>query len=330
VLGAAVNFTTEDHPLVSWKDPGIAAWLLFLLPLSWSVPERLWDRSSHAIGSFWAGLTPRRTALRIERIERIRLGRSGFPEPKIIDTCALAGNVLTHLQYLREFRPGGWNPRVNLVGREHIDGALAKGAGCIVWVGPFMFSGLVAKKGLHAAGFPITHLSEEFHGISKTRLGRRLLNPVKVTTESRYLSERVVMSRGTELKCIRKLGARLRQNGLVTIACDPAGARRVDRQLLGGRISIASGAPSLALDSGAALLPLFVVRKGPGEFEVVVEHALEAVSSDTRHEAVDDLIGGFVRRIEAFIERHPTSFLWHHLPVDEAPAFSDPSAAAPS
>jgi lauroyl/myristoyl acyltransferase len=78
------------------------------------------------------------------------------------------------------------------------------------------------------------------------------------------------------------------------------------------------------------LLPLFVVRKGPGEFEVVVEHALEAVSSDTRHEAVDDLIGGFVRRIEAFIERHPTSLLWHRLPVDEARAFSDPSAAAPS
>ncbi len=75
MLGVALKFTTEDHPLVSWKDPGIAAWLLFLLPLSWFVPERLWDRSSHAIASFWARLTPRRTAL---RIERIRSGRKKF------------------------------------------------------------------------------------------------------------------------------------------------------------------------------------------------------------------------------------------------------------
>jgi predicted LPLAT superfamily acyltransferase len=214
-----------------------------------------------------------------------------------------------HLQYLRELRPGGWHPRIELIGDEHVSGALASGKGCIVWVAPMMFAFLVAKKGLSAAGYSLTHLSHTEHAVSHdTRLAHRL-SALRIIPEDRYLAQRVVMTDGSELRCTRELWERLQANALVSITAETQwGARQVTAPFLGGTMRLPTGAPSLSLATGATLVPAFALKQGPDRFEVIIEPPLTPSPSSSRHEAVDELVRRYVARIEHHVIRHPDQY----------------------
>jgi lauroyl/myristoyl acyltransferase len=233
---------------------------------------------------------------------------AGLPVPDVTVAHSRAGRMERHLQYLRELRPGGWNPRIELTGGEHIDRALESGSGCIVWVAPMMYAFLVAKKGLSAAGYSLTHLSHTDHGVSQSRVGRRL-NAVRTVPEERYLAERLVMTDGSELRCTRQLYDRLRANAVVSITAETTwGARQVTAPFLGGTMRLPTGAPSLSLASGATLLPAFVVKRTHDRFEVIIEPALTAPPSSSRHEAVDEMVRRYVETIEQYVTRHPDQY----------------------
>jgi len=286
----------------------MVARVVYLLPLAWLASPRSWAPVCVSLGNVVARLTPRGTAGRIEQVRQRCAGRDDLPPPHIIVTRARAGRIERHLQYLREFRPGGWDPRIELTGAEHIDEALEQGKGGILWVAPMMSAFLVVKKGLSAAGYSLTHLSHEDHGLSQTRMGRPL-SALRTKPEERYLAERLVMTDGSELKRTRDLYARLRANTLVSITAETTwGARTVTGPFLGGTISLPTGAPSLSLASGAALLPTFAVRHAHDHFEVIIEPTLAAGPSDGRHEAVDDLARNYIRRIDHHVTRHPEQY----------------------
>jgi hypothetical protein len=232
----------------------------------------------------------------------------------------LADAVEQHLQVLREYHPAGWSPRLRVVGREHLDGALAAGRGAVLWVAPFTFNSLVVKKAIKEAGFDLFFLSTPGHGYSLTRFGRRWLNPVRVRCEDRYLAERVLMQDGAELQALRRLERLLRDNRLVAIACRATGRRQVRVTIERGRLPLATGAPSLALSAGAPLLPVFVLRKGLDAFDVVVEAPLVASDRTSRHAAVDELARGFGARMEAHLRSAPAGGnVWELLEAGDAP-----------
>ena len=86
------------------------------------------------------------------------------------------------------------------------------------------------------------------------------------------------------------------------------------RRLVGGTMQLAFGAPTLALATGAALLPVTTLRRGSSAFDVVVEPALTPPSCQDRKQGVADFIDQFMERIEATTLRHPTSMgLWSHM-----------------
>ena len=97
------------------------------------------------------------------------------------------------LELLREHAPWGWKVEISVVGREHIDEALAAGRGAVLWYCPFTHADVVFKRGLHEAGYRVNHLSAATHGFSDTRFGVAVLNPIKTGVESRYLKERCVI-----------------------------------------------------------------------------------------------------------------------------------------
>lgn len=296
------------RPLLDWQDPAVVAWLATLLPLSWLTPQRLWTPLCVLAGRAMTRLAPGPTASRIETVRQRCGDRDGLPAPDVTVAHSRAGRMERHLEYLREFRPGGWNPRIELTGREHIDRALESGTGCIVWVGPMMYAFLVAKKGLHGAGYSLTHLSHTDHGVSESRLGRRM-NAIRTIPEERYLAERLVMTDGSELRRTRELYDRLRANALVSITAETTlGARQVTGPFLGGTMRLATGAPSLSLASGAVVLPTFVIKRAHDHFEVIVEPPLAAPPSSSRHEAVDAMVRRYIERIEHHVTRHPEQY----------------------
>jgi predicted LPLAT superfamily acyltransferase len=289
----------------------MAARVAFLLPLAWVPPSRTWSPACILLSEAAARLAPRGTARAIEQVRQRCGERDDLPAPHAIVTHTRAGRIERHLQYLRELRPDGWHPRVELTGAEHIDEALAKGHGCILWVAPTMYAFLVVKKGLSSAGYSLTHLSHIEHGLSQTRLGRPL-SALRTKPEERYLAERLVMTDGSELQRTRDLYARLRANTLVSITAETTwGARMVSGPFLGSTISLPTGAPSLSLASGAALLPTFAIRHTHDHFEVIIEPALAAGPVNDRHAAVDGLARDYIARIDHHVSKHPEQYaLW--------------------
>jgi lauroyl/myristoyl acyltransferase len=117
---------------------------------------------------------------------------------------------------------------------------------------------------------------------------------------------------------IRKLERRLRENGLVSINCGAIrDQKRVEKPILNGRIQLATGAPSLALATGAALLPVFTIRRAPGDFEIIIEPSLDLPEIKNRHKAVELLIYKYAKLVESYMVRYPTLFFWGSLGIDE-------------
>jgi len=306
---------SEQPPRITAKDLKILATYMAIAPLSWITPEWVWRMFSFPIAFLDACFHPQRTRSQTKKIKHVYGASLKTPRPILIEIQVRAGSLHQHFQYLREYRPGGWSPRIQLFGREHIEQALEGGKGGILWVGPFLYSNLMLKKGLHQAGFAISHLSDYFHGPSNSRFGIRFINPILIEAEKRYLDERITIPLGDKLGYIRRLERRLRENGLISITCDSIRDQKtVEQPVLNGRIQLPTGPPSLALATGAALLPVFTIRRAPGDFEIIIEPPFDLPEVETRHEAVELLIHKYVRLVELFMLRYPTSFfLWRSL-----------------
>jgi hypothetical protein len=70
---------------------------------------------------------------------------------------------------LRAWRPRGWSPKIEAVGREHVSAALDNGRGIIFCAGNFSFNDLVTKMAWRRLGFAVSHFSRPTHGFSETR-----------------------------------------------------------------------------------------------------------------------------------------------------------------
>jgi uncharacterized membrane protein YbhN (UPF0104 family)/lauroyl/myristoyl acyltransferase len=315
------------HPAFAPSDLGTAAALVVMLPVAWLVPERWWSplclRGAWLMS--WIGATGRQR--RLEVIDQARAGAPDLPLAEVIDQHLAAGRLERMLQELKELRPGGWRPRIELEGAAQIREALARGSGAILWVAPFRSSTLIVKKGLYEGAFRVSQLSRPYHGPSQTEFGRLVLNRVRMGVEERYLGERVLMPEGSERQALDTLQQRLRAGGLVSITCTPDGRRLIEQPMLGGRLPLAGGAPSLALRTGAALLPVIALQEGPSRFRLVVEPPLQAPSLGGRGVAIGDLTHQYAARIEAHMRRHPLLCeAWLDMSAPLTPGFQAPAA----
>jgi lauroyl/myristoyl acyltransferase len=293
-------------------DLRVLAKLPLAATLAWCVPERHWGMVTESA----ARLEPRARA-RLARQIATLFGEVALPEP--VDRIALrhlAMLRLDQLLYLRSHAPRGWRADLALHGLDHLRGALSAGRGAILWVAPTVFAPLVAKRALHEAGFPPHHLSHPAHGFSSlSRVGRNLVNPLRTRIEDRYLAERVMLGRGNEAQAaLRRIGALVRRNAVVSITVGGRGSRVTATPLLGGGLQVASGAPHLAMRLGAALLPTTVWRTVEGGFVTRIWPPL-ATGEGASLETVAAGLGAIV---EAFTLAHPEQLHWGHNCIDLA------------
>jgi lauroyl/myristoyl acyltransferase len=282
-------------------------------PASWLVPHRLWDLVSVALSSGIALLRPDITRRRMQRLQRCLAGRPIPDSLFALRVRIMAGYMEERLQILREYRPGGWRGRIELSGREHLDRAIERGRGTVLWVPPFTYGDLIVKTATAREGFPVTHLSACSRGFSPnachpwepTRFGMRYLSRLRTAVEDRYLHERMVMPADGSLGYIRRLERLLRSNGILSIRAGRHGHRTMDLPFLEGTVTLATGAPSLALATGAELLPVFVIRRGPGRFEVVFEPPMEPAAGADPHAATTELMDRYARLLQSYVLRFP-------------------------
>lgn len=289
--------------------------VLLKLPVStavaWCLPERWWGIATGRV----ADLLPatRRTGTPSEQrgIETLFEGHPVALSPDRILAGYTANVRRDQLHFMRSHTRRGWHPRVDLVGGEHLDAALGRGRGAILWVAPFVFSYLVTKMALREAGYELGQLSRIAHGYSASRFGIRVLNPIRTRIENRYLAERVVIgSDGMVAGPLARLTERLQANGIVAITVGAAGSRPYRCACLNARLEIARGAPNLMVRTGAVLLPVFTVRSAEGHFVTTIEHPLEAPQGTGRDQVPERVIERLVKRLEPYLLRWPDQFNW--------------------
>jgi hypothetical protein len=119
----------------------------------------------------------------------------------------------------------------------------------------------------------------------------------------------------------------LADNMIVSItAGDWEGVRVLDVPIGQAVLGLSSGAPGLAHLTGAALLPIFGIRRAPGAaIDVIVERPIEPDRNVTRAAWVESAMREFADRLTPMIERHPEQWRdWNRLTLPETP----PNAAS--
>ncbi|HNB25863.1 MAG TPA: lysophospholipid acyltransferase family protein [Alphaproteobacteria bacterium] len=291
----------------SWKlsDFITLAGLAALLPFAWALPEPLWS-------PLWRGaariplLTSRRAARRTGKSIRAALGAIDPQTAEGIARDLKAAIYEMRMQDLRAWRPGGWQPRMVLEGEAHLQAALAKGKGAILWLAPFVFNNGPTKILLHRKGYRVSHLSSPQHGFSDTEFGVAYVNRIRCIPEERHLVQRIVYDRASPSTAMRRMMRALKDGEIVSIvASGTEGTEMVKGPVFGGRLSVAVGAPRLAGLTGAPLLPAFTVRDPQAGFRIVIEPPIDQRSDLPTDARVAEAIAEFLRRSEPWVRRYP-------------------------
>jgi len=218
-----------------------------------------------------------------------------------------------------------------LKGRAHIDAALTRGKGAILWNGHFAHAGLLTKVAVHGAGLALVHLSHPRHGFSDTRFGMRVLNAIWRVAEAPYLDERVVLSLASPVAAMRHLLERLAANAVVSISVRDTGSQPVIAPFLDGVLPIATGAPDLAFRSGAALIPIFSVIDERGEAVAIAEPPIDLPADGPRRVVVEQAVSTYAARLEPWVLQYPGQWYgWFNLAqaAGQEPVPSPPTGAA--
>ena len=297
----------------SSTDAAQLAKLPFSAAMAACVPVRHWDRVADLAVRAGASVTRRPVKDTVSRLLR-HLDPSDLDEPVDAVACRCLRNIhIDRLATLRSHDPRGWRIIAEVEGLDHIRASWTA-RGVILWVAPFAFGGLVTKRAMHEAGIPVHHLSTSTHGSSsRSRFGVACLRMIRVKVENRYLAERVVIPPdGSLFQPLRRLSALLGQGAVVSVTIGSMGSQLATVPFLRGELQVATGVPSLALRTGADILPVATVRTGSVAFvtsigpPIVIDR--RAGASAARSQIVRELAA----RLEPFARQWPDQVRWDH------------------
>ncbi len=308
----------HDKPtgLVELSDIGVAIGLPILTTISWLVPASCWPRVCRFISGLAMAFQPDRWGERAKIIESWALG-AGSDEKQsaqALARAAMAVEIERSLLMLRLHRPFKRWPDVTFVGGEHVEAALKKGKGVIIWDTHFALATTGTKIALARAGYGLHHLSNIYHGYSSTSFGIRVLNPIWVAAEMKALAERVVVAYVNPRPALNALRSRLEENSIISIVVRGEASRVVTTPLFDATLTLAPGAPVLAAKTGAQLLPVFTVRDQSGKVVTTVEAPIDLSAHEENGAAVQAAVDVYAKRLEPWLRQYPDQWLsWGQL-----------------
>ncbi len=209
------------------------------------------------------------------------------------------GKSIVEFAWIQGKPPAELMRRTTFEGMEHYEAALRKKKGVVI---------LTAHFG-----------NWEWMGMALSLLGKRLnvvarpldnpdLNRIINTWRERY-GNRVLNKRTSAAEIMRLLKA----GEMIGILLDQNTAAReaVFVDYFGRPAATHKGLAIMALRTGAALLPTFMIRE-KGRHRVVIEKPLDIVRTGDLESDLREATALFTRTIEAAVRRHPDHWLWVH------------------
>lgn len=209
---------------------------------------------------------------------------------------------LNHPEHAREI--------VTIKGVENLEDALAKGKGIIALgahIGNFVLVG--ARVGME--GYP-------FHILFRVPLEERLRSFIDHYLVP-YFHQRVIPSRPKRL-AVRQVLSALKKNEIVFIMGDNLKKGKVQALFFGQRVPSPRGPVSLALRSGAAVVPLYLVRNYRGEMHLIIEPEIPMTRNGSLAEDITRNTQHLVHYLENLIRRYPDQWNWLTVRMRRYPA----------
>ena len=201
--------------------------------------------------------------------------------------------------FLQLADPGRARRKVAIEGLENLDAALAKGCGVIA-LGAHIGNFVLVGTRLGMEGYPVSTLF-------RMPEDRRLRAVIERHLPAFY--QRVISSRPRR-DAIRRIARALKQNETVFILADNLKKGRVESSLFGRRVHTPRGPVSLALRTGAALVPMYLVRTYGGKLRLVIEPEMLLIKNGNVYEDVTGNTRRIVGYIEGLIGRYPDQWNW--------------------
>lgn len=290
------------------RDLGVAALVSFLGLASWILPEKRWPGLARKIAVRRLGRSPRLDRNDLATIQVVVGEKTPSWIEQTFRPAWLAHKYHSWMQLLACYWPRRWQPRPLLIGRRHLDAALAKGNGVLLFTANFAYQDLMAKSAFAKAGYQLAYLARDTHGFVESTLSRRLLNPIYTSIERRFLKEHLVFSGNQTEEVNAAIKAKLRDNQPVMVLVTPLGRRVAVLPFLHGQIRIATGALNFACETDAAVLPVFTVRKPDGSIVNIVEPPLDRSAHSARGEMIEAMLQDYVPRLETYVSLYPDQF----------------------
>lgn len=207
-----------------------------------------------------------------------------------------------------------------VAGLEHLQEALARGKGVILWESVGFGRRNAARRALHELGHAIVQVHGPDHlcgmldvGAPTTRL-RSVIRGVCDRWEMAAVAEIVDLPASKSLAFGRVLNDRLRQNEIIFITGDgDEGHKHIEHEFLGVRKLFATGTVSLARIGGATILPIFCSVDSP-RVSVTIEQPVAVGTSGDRETDVREALSDYAVRLERHVRSQPGLYRnWHLL-----------------
>ncbi len=299
------RMTQGERPAFTRDDASFLLEFPVLFATAALVPEQRWQRVAYRLEQLKSALA-RFSPEKIRRGLKLIRGR----DAPIEDALQIAATRSEHhIQIIRDYF-FDWRAPIELKGEEHISAALAAGRGAVLWVAHFSFNALASKKALHNVGFAVSHLSRPEHGFSKSRFGVAFLNPLRVKTELRYLRGRIIIERAKPAAAVSRAQKQLKDNGIISITAGAwEGARVATVRIHDTLLDLSTGAPGLALMTGAALLPVFTIRDPHStRISVIVDAPIAVDRGADKEEKLLNATQAFADRMAPYVSSHPSQW----------------------
>lgn len=310
-----MNFSRAREWLLLRLLEGVFFTCLFFLR---TLPASLFRRlAAPSLKLLVAVLIPRR---RIVRNLTAAFGKSYSPPTKAGLARGVQENFTTGLIdcFLQIADPGRARRKIAIEGRENLDAALARGSGVIA-LGAHIGNFVLVGTRLGIEGYPVSTL---FRMPDDGRLRALIARHLPAFHQS------VIPSRPRRA-AIRGIFRALKQNETVFILGDNLKQGKVESSLFGQRVHTPRGPVSLALRTGAALVPMYLVRTYGGRLRLVIEPEMLLIRNGNVYEDVTGNTRRIVGYIEGLIGRYPDQWNWLTVRMKKQPRPAERKQADP-
>ncbi len=188
---------------------------------------------------------------------------------------------------------------LDIQGQENLDAALAKGRGVIALsfhLGNFV----LLSAAMAAAGCPV-HTLIRF-------LDDERLNKLVLHHSRSFFTE--LMPSLPRRDAVKKILGALRNNGAVMMLADNLKRGELETTLFEQPVRTARGFVSLALRTGAPVLPVYLVRGRSGGLQLVIEPEMEMVRTGEMGADLAANTDRIMRLLEELVRRYPDQWYW--------------------